>query len=102
MKKLYLTLHIITLLFSLPVFAESAKSIFSNPCEKYRSSEDYVKSANLYCLNQSNSRACFREARSFFKSCNYEGNFKDISQEIQKKLLVMLLFSKSRDLAKSL
>lgn len=102
LKHLLLFAFPFLILTSYAAQAEYKGDLFKNSCSSFSSNEDFMKQAGVFCVNQTHTRTCMRQARSYFKQCGYEGNFKELMQGVQEKLLVMLFITKSTDMAKHL
>lgn len=88
--------------FTSAASAESKPWDSAKSCEAYSSAGDFVKESNLYCLGKQNSRKCLQSARDYFKKCGFKGDYRKLAKEMHRRILVVLLFAKSSDVARML
>lgn len=77
------------------ILAEERDTPFNKRCNAFNTPKEFVKQSNLYCLRQSNSRRCEKQAASFFEKCEYAGDFRNLNQKANKQLLMLFVLSAS-------
>ena len=65
-------------------------------CRKYNSSRHFVSESTLYCLRQSNQKACHEEAQKYFDRCRFTGDFHKMSARMSARMLLVLALSSVR------
>jgi hypothetical protein len=63
---------------------------WTKPCSEYSSAKHFVSESSLYCLRQSNQRACHERAQEFFEGCRFSGDYQRISKRVHAKMLIVL------------
>jgi len=78
--------------------AEESKSEapWLESCRHYRSSRHFVSESALYCLRQSDQKACHQQAQRYFERCNFTGDFQRMSARISARMLLVLALSSVR------
>lgn len=87
------------LLNAFSVLAESQGARSFKSCDSYRSSDQFVREATSYCLKSGDSSICDRRAQRYFDYCGFSGDYREISQKVYKKLLVMFMLTQARDVS---
>ena len=88
-----LLLVLLTCTFSIPAFAIE-RSPMKVECSEHRSPERFVRDAVAFCLPKGNVN-CDRQAKRYFKGCGFEGNFEEMSAEVTRKLVLMLVLNRA-------
>ena len=58
-------------------------------CRTFTSEADFVSRASVFCLKQSNTRACHKAASAAFARCGYSSDYVKLSKRMHAKLLVV-------------
>ena len=100
MKQSALVLSLLTLIVSFPCISlanEKARvsvqlnenAPWNRECHAFTSEADFVSRASVYCLKQSNTRACHKSASTAFARCGYSSDYVKLSKRMHAKLLVV-------------
>ena len=68
-------------------------------CSYYRSSQQFVREALVFCIKQGAVTQCEREARKYYQQCGFKENFNVLSQAIYSRMLLQIVVAKAPELS---
>lgn len=100
-RKILLSLALplaISWLYSESLAADRFGSAFRE-CSYYRTPQQFVREAIVFCIKQGAVTQCEREARKYYQQCGFKENFNVLSQAIYSRMLLQIVVAKAPELS---